>query len=93
MINPVHGGSKMLIIGEKVQRINKPGLFLKGKIMGYAIYVNIWQRVWCRWCGGGISKKIVGKRKKRRRWDTDDDNPVITEYHEECWAEAIEIEI
>ena len=54
---------------------------------------NIIHTVRCDWCRGVISKKKVGKEKPVASWDTVDRHTSSRDYHEECWNEAIEVEI
>ncbi len=61
--------------------------------MGYVVFVNIWESIYCPWCGQSYGKKIVGKKQKLTRHDTDEFKSSIIDYHDICWAEAIEVEI
>lgn len=54
--------------------------------------VAIIKRLRCLWCGGVIYEKVVGKRRKKSNYDTSD-HIYQSDYHEACWAEAIEVEI
>lgn len=46
----------------------------------------------CRWCGGVIDRYVSDIRQKTSSYDLRD---MYTrhDYHEECWCEAIEIQI
>lgn len=48
--------------------------------------------VWCKWCGGRIRSYVTKIRLK----ESSRDRPNITgisDFHEECWCEAIEVQI
>ena len=54
--------------------------------------VPIIEIVKCLWCGGKIRERIIAKRIKTSSSDTPD-RRYKPDYHEECWAEAIEVQI
>jgi len=54
--------------------------------------VPIIERVKCLWCGGKIRERIIALRIKESSHDTLT-RVYKTGYHEECWAEAIEVQI
>lgn len=54
--------------------------------------VPIIEIVHCRWCHGKISERIVALRIKLSSHDTPT-RRYRSDYHEGCWAEAIEVQI
>lgn len=49
-------------------------------------------RVYCRWCGGVIRLYVSAIRRKESSGDTSGVS-VKYDYHEECWNEAIEVQV
>ena len=54
--------------------------------------VPIIERVRCLWCRGLIRERIIAVRIKESSHDTPT-RIYKTDYHEDCWAEAIEVQI
>ncbi len=49
-------------------------------------------KVYCRWCQGIVRKYVSKIRRKKSSYDTNE-TQYESDYHEECWCEAIEVTI
>lgn len=55
------------------------------------ITVPIIETTYCRWCLGKIRVRVIAERIKTSSHDRAT-HVGKTDYHEECWAEAIEVQ-